>query len=153
MKMQLSGVERIAVDKETVRLFVTDPERVGRCMPDLQELQVADSRHMTAIVKMGVGPIRGRFKMEAELDPSAGDEISMSMKGNGMGNGLTMNSAMKLVAQADGTTELQWSADASVSGPLAGVGGRLLEGQAKKTTTQLFTNIRQVLEGGGLAAG
>lgn len=154
MKMQLNGVEKISAAKATVRGFVLDPNRVGACLPDLQELQVADERHMTALVKIGIGPIRGKFKMEVELNPLAGgDEITMSLKGSGMGNGLTMSSAMRLVETGAGTTELHWSADAAVSGPLVGVGGRLLEGQAKKTTEQLFANIQRQLEAGGQAAG
>lgn len=152
MKLQLSGVERINAESSAVYGFVTDPNRVGRCMPDLQELNVTDDRHMVAFVKVGIGPIRGRFKMEAEITPGGGEGLALKLKGSGMGNGLSMESAMKLVA-VEGGTELHWSAEASVSGPLAGVGGRLLEGQARKTTEQLFINIRQTLEGGEQAAG
>jgi len=146
MKMQLSGVETIHAAKADVYAFVTDPNRVGRCLPDLQELEVTGGSQLVAHVRMGIGPIRGRFKLAAELDASRGEQIGMTLKGSGMGNGLTMTSTMRVEAAADGTTALHWSADASVSGPLAGVGGRLLEGQAKKTTTELFANIRQALE-------
>jgi carbon monoxide dehydrogenase subunit G len=147
MKMTLSGVEQIQANVATVSAFVTDPNKVGNCLPDLQELTVADQQHFTAFVKIGVGPIRGKFKMEVEIAPSAdGREMGMKLKGSGMGNGLSMSSTMKLVETAADRTELHWSAEASVSGPLASVGGRLLEGQAKKTTEALFTNIRQALE-------
>lgn len=147
MKMSLNGVEQIQAEIAAVSRFVTDPNQVGRCLPDLQELTVADPQHFTAFVKIGVGPIRGKFKMEVELAPSAdGREMAMKLKGSGMGNGLAMNSTMKLVEAGPDRTELHWSAEASVSGPLAGVGGRLLEGQAKKTTEALFANIRQALE-------
>jgi len=146
MKMNLNGVERIAADLATVRSFVTDPNLVGRCMPDLQDLKVVDETHMVALVKMGIGPIRGTFKMEIELMPGA-DEVAMKLKGSGMGNGLAMTSSMRFAVPEGGGCDLHWTADAAVSGPLAGVGGRLLEGQAKKTTEQLFVNIRQALEG------
>jgi carbon monoxide dehydrogenase subunit G len=147
MKMSLSGVEQIQAEIAAVSRFVTDPNQVGRCLPDLQELTVTDPQHFTALVKIGVGPIRGRFKMEVELGTLTADvELAMKLKGSGMGNGLAMSSTMKLVATAADQTELHWSAEASVSGPLAGVGGRLLEGQAKKTTEALFANIRQALE-------
>jgi uncharacterized protein len=147
MKMTLSGVEQIRSDLSAVSRFVADPNRVGTCLPDVQELTVADDQHFTAFVRIGIGPIRGRFKMEVELQPSGGgSEMAMRLKGSGMGNGLAMASTMKLVPAAPDRTELHWSAEASVSGPLAGVGGRLLEGQAKKTTEALFTNIRQALE-------
>lgn len=146
MKMNLSGVELIQADRDSVARFVTDPDQVGKCLPDLQELTVTDPQHFTALVKIGVGPIRGRFKMEVELGPLTDGEMALKLKGSGMGNGLAMNSTMKLVAVATAQTELHWSAEASVSGPLAGVGGRLLEGQAKRTTEALFANIRQALQ-------
>lgn len=146
MKLNLNGVEQIQAGSEAVGQFVTDPDKVGRCLPDLQELTVTDPQHFTAFVKIGIGPIRGRFKMEVQLGPLTGGEMTMKLKGSGMGNGLAMNSTMRLVAAAAGQTELHWSAEASVSGPLAGVGGRLLEGQAKKTTEALFANIRQALQ-------
>jgi uncharacterized protein len=147
MKMNLNGVERIQADRDTVRTFVTDPEQVGRCMPDLQDLKVSDSQHMIAMVRVGVGPIRGTFKMEIELLQGTDSEAAMKLKGSGMGNGIAMSSTMQFVPAEGGVTELHWKAEATVSGPLAGIGGRLLEGQAKKTTEQLFSNIRQTLEG------
>jgi carbon monoxide dehydrogenase subunit G len=148
MKMNLGGMERINRELAAVHSFVTDPNRVGRCMPDLQELKVEDEHHMLALVRVGIGPIKGTFKMEVELLPSTeADEAAMRLKGSGMGNGLTLASSMRMVSPEAGVTELHWTAEATVSGPLAGVGGRLLEGQAKKTTEQLFTNIREALEG------
>lgn len=144
MKVQFSGTEAIRAPKEDVRRFVLSPDQVGNCLPDLQELQVADATHFTAVVKIGLGPVRGRFKLEVELLPE-GDAAAIRIKGGGLGSGLAMTSAMRLEATAAGTN-LHWQADASVSGPLATVGGRLLEGQARKTVEQLFTAIRQKLE-------
>lgn len=146
MKVHFSGTETIKATRAEVRAFVLDPDRVGRCLPDLQELQVADERHFTAVVRMGVGPVRGRFKLEVELTPdAAGDAAAISIRGAGLGSGLAMNSQIRLADVADGT-DLDWEAEANVSGPLATVGGRLLEGQAKKTIEQLFASIRQNLE-------
>jgi carbon monoxide dehydrogenase subunit G len=126
---------------------VTDPNQVGKCLPDLQELTVRDAYHFTAYVKIGIGPIRGRFKMEVELGAmTETGELALNLKGSGMGSGLAMKSTMQLDGVGDDRTELRWSADASVSGPLAGLGGRLIEGQATKTTQSLFANIRQALE-------
>lgn len=153
MKLQLSGTEQITAPGAAVRTFLLSPEQVGRCMPDLQELRVPDERHAVAIVKLGLGPIRGTFKLEVELPPADGDEIHLKMKGSGMGNGLTLTAVMRTSETGPGATELAWSADAAVSGPLAGLGGRLLEGQARKTTELLFANIRQALAQTGIAAG
>lgn len=144
MKLQYSGTEAIRAPKEQVRQFVLDPNQVGYCLPDLQELQVVDQTYFTAVVKVGVGPVRGRFKLDVELVPN-GDAASINLKGSGMGSGMAMSSEVTLEETAEGTI-LHWKADASVSGPLASVGGRLLEGQAKKTIEQMFASIRSRLE-------
>ncbi len=144
MKVQFSGTEAIRTSKEQVRQFILDPNRVGHCLPDLQELQVADETHATAIVKIGVGPVRGRFKLDVELVPN-GDSTTIKVKGSGMGSGLAMSSEVRLEEAGEGTN-LHWKADANVSGPLASGGGRLLEGQAKKVIEQMFATIRSRLE-------
>lgn len=150
MKVHYDGKEHIRAPRAEVRQFVLDPHRVGRCLPDLQNLQVTSDREFTAVVRVGVGPIRGPFKLEVNLIPEgAGDSATIQLKGSGMGSGLQMSSQIRLSDAPDGTY-LEWQADATISGPLASVGGRLLEGQARKTIEQLFVSIRQSLEAVGV---
>jgi carbon monoxide dehydrogenase subunit G len=151
MKLQMQGSEHIRALPEAVRRFVTDPAQVGRCLPDLQELDVVDHRRLVAFVRVGVGPVRGRFKLEVDLG-GEGEGLTMRLKGSGMGSGLQMQSRMRLTPAGEGTTVLDWDAEAAVSGPLASVGGRLLDAQARKTTQQLFDAIRRNLESGGQVA-
>jgi len=150
MNLKIDGTEHIAVPAAAVWRFVSDPGSVGRCLPDLQELQVVDPQHLIAFVKIGVGPVRGRFKMEMALAPGDG-ELGLRLKGSGLGSGLQMKAQLRLAGAAAGT-DLHWTAEASVSGPLASVGGRLLDAQAKKTVQQLFANIRHSLESTGAVA-
>jgi carbon monoxide dehydrogenase subunit G len=152
MKLQMQGTERIQASPEAVRRFVGDPAQVGRCLPDLEELEVVDGQHLVALVRIGVGPVRGRFKLEVALGAEDG-ELSMRLKGSGMGSGLQMSSQMQVLAEAAGATALLWTAEAMVSGPLASVGERLLDAQARKTTQQLFESIRRTLEANGQVAG
>ena len=61
-------------------------------------------------------------------------------------------SELQLAEVAPGSTELRWEARVTISGPLAALGARLIDGQAKRITAQLFDNIeariRQLSEGG-----
>lgn len=153
VNLNFQGIEPVRTAPATARAFVLDPQRVGRCLPDLQELQVADSRHFVAYVKVGVGPVRGRFRLDVELDPGDGsDGAGLSLTGSGMGSGLSLTSRLRF-EPSEQDTNLVWEARAAVSGPLATVGGRLLEGQARKVIEQLFRSIRQELEGARNGAG
>lgn len=126
--------------------FVTDPEKIGACMPDVVGYSVLDSEHLMAKVRVGVGPIRAVFEMAIALVGNVAEgRARMEVQGTGMGNGIQMTSEMSIEPKSESAdqTLLQWSADVAVSGPLATLGGRVLENQVKKTTEKVFENIRQ----------
>jgi carbon monoxide dehydrogenase subunit G len=144
--LQYTGEEKIPVGLDTVWAFVTDPGKVGRCFPELVDVTVQDSTHVQAVVKVGVGPVRGNFKLKVELlpDPSK-RRLDMKMSGGGFGSTVDLTAGADLVDAGDGTTLLKWSGQAEARGPIAAVGGRVLDAQAKKLITEAFGNVRQQL--------
>ena len=138
--------EKIPVGFDTVWAFVTAPEKVGRCFPDVIDVTVQEPTHFEAVVKVGVGPVRGKFKVKVELlaDPSK-HRIDMKMSGGGFGSTVDLTAGADLVDAGDGTTLLQWSGQAEARGPIAAVGGRVLGAQAQKLIAQAFGNVRQQL--------
>jgi carbon monoxide dehydrogenase subunit G len=144
--LQNSGEERIPVDNDKVWAFVTDPGKVGRCFPEVVDVTVQDPTHFEAVVKVGVGPVRGKFKMKVELvpDPSR-RRTEMKMSGGGFGSTVDLTAGADLVDAGDGTTLLKWSGQAEARGPIAAVGGRVLDAQARKLIEQAFANVRQQL--------
>jgi carbon monoxide dehydrogenase subunit G len=141
-----SGEERIPVGLDTVWAFVTNPEKVGHCFPDVVSVTVQDATHFDAVVKVGVGPVRGKFNMKVELLP--GDSrrrLDMKIAGGGFGSAVDMTAGADIVDAGDGTTLLKWSGEAVARGPIAAVGGRVLDAQAQKLIAQAFGNVRQQL--------
>jgi carbon monoxide dehydrogenase subunit G len=53
---------------------------------------------------------------------------------------------MRLSDGPDGTTVMDWNADVNLSGTLASVGARLIEGTADKMIGQTFDCMREKLE-------
>jgi len=145
VKLEYNGQEQIPVSPETVWAFVTDPDKVAHCLPELVEATVADPTHFDAVVKVGVGPVRGKFTLKFELQPdAAARRIGIKASGGGFG------SVMDLVAGADvvpagAATTLNWTGEAQMRGPVAAVGGRVLDAQAKKLIEQTFSNVRESL--------
>src|SRR6185295_9283430 len=133
-------------DVESVWAFVTDPEKVGRCFPDVVDVTVQDPTHLESVVKVGVGPVRGKFKVKVELvpDPSR-HHIDMKMSGGGFGSSVDLTAAADVVDGGDRATLLNWTGQAEARGPIAAVGGRVLDAQARKVIEQAFANIRQRL--------
>jgi hypothetical protein len=146
MNLQNSGEEKIPVGPDTVWTFVTDPEKVGHCFPDVVDVTVQDATHFEAVVKVGVGLVRGKFNMKVELLPAVSKRhIDMKMSGGGFGSTVDLTAGADLVDAGDGTTLLKWSGQAEARGPIAAVGGRVLDSQAQKLIGQAFGNVRQQL--------
>ena len=146
LNLQYSGEEKIPASVETVWAFVTDPGKVGHCFPDVTEVTVRDPTHLEAVVNVGVGPVRGKFKVKVELlpDPSR-HHLDMKMSGGGFGSAIDLTSGADVVDGGDGTTLLKWSGQAVPRGPIAAVGGRVLDAEAKKLIAKAFGNVRQQL--------
>jgi uncharacterized protein len=146
VNLQYTGEEEIPADLDAVWTFVTDPEKVGRCFPDVVDVVVQDATHFEAIVKVGVGPVRGRFKMKVELLPaSSRRRMEMKISGGGFGSTVDLTSGADLVDAGGGTTQLKWTGQAEARGPIAAVGGRVLDAQALKLIAQAFGNVRKQL--------
>jgi carbon monoxide dehydrogenase subunit G len=146
MNLEYHGEEHVAANESAVWAFVTDPDRVGRSMPEVVEVVVHDPTHLDAVVRVAVGPVRGKFKLKVELVPdSARRRIDMKISGGGFGSAIDMAAGADVVGAGDGTTLLKWAGSAVARGPVAAVGGRVLDAQAKKLIEQAFANIRQQL--------
>jgi carbon monoxide dehydrogenase subunit G len=146
MNLTYTGEEKIPASLDKVWAFVTDPQKVGRCFPEVVDVTVQDATHFDALVKVGVGPVRGTFKMKVELMPADSKRrIDMKISGGGFGSTVDLTSGADILDAGDGTTLLKWSGQAEARGPVAAVGGRVIDAQAQKLIAQAFGNVRQQL--------
>lgn len=146
MNLEYAGEEQIPASPDTVWAFVTDPDKVGHCMPEVKEVTVQDPTHVDTVVQVAVGPVRGKFKLKVELLPKASDRrIDMKISGGGFGSAVDLLAGADVVDAGNGTTLLKWSGQAVARGPVAAVGGRVLDAQARKLIEQAFANVRQRL--------
>lgn len=145
MNLEYSGQEQIPADPATVWAFVNDPEKVGRCLPDVVEVSVLDPTHFDAVVRVGVGPVRGKFKFKFELQPDeVARRINLKISGGGFGSAIDLTAGADILPAGSGAT-LNWGGSAIMRGPVAAVGGRVLDAQARKLITQTFANVRERL--------
>jgi hypothetical protein len=145
--MNFSGVVEINSPRDRVWKFLTDPTLVSQCVPDLDQMEVVDAMTFRAVVKAGIGVVRGKFGFEVTWqDLTEPSHARMIAKGKGSGSAVTMESTMDLADAGAAGTTLTWSADVVVHGMIASVGARLLDGFAAKQTEQVFQCIRAKLE-------
>jgi carbon monoxide dehydrogenase subunit G len=147
--MHFEGSVDIAAPRDKVWAFVIDPNQVGQCGPGVESIEVIDDTHFKATAKVGVGFISARFvvNMEmAELTPP--DAATIKAHGQAPGSAVDAHAEMRLSDSAGGGTTLDWSADVNLSGTLASVGARMIEGTAQKMIGQTFDCMKSKLEGG-----
>lgn len=144
--MHFSGTERISASRERVWQFLTNPDAVAQCVPDVEALDVIDASRFKAQVKAGIGPVRGKFGFDVVWQElSQPSHARMTAQGKTGGSAVTVDSRMDLAEVDEGATDLAWSADVVVHGMIASVGARLLDGFARKQTEQFFGCIRNTL--------
>ena len=145
--MEFSGTQTIAVPIEKVWTFLFDVNQVAACAPGFQSLEVLGEEHWKAVVGVGVGAVKTKFTLDVTR-PEMEEPEHMTMKGRGKapGSAVDLSGDMRLTALDDGQTRMDWKASVVVSGTIASVGARLLQGTAEKLTGQFFDCLKSKLQ-------
>jgi uncharacterized protein len=145
--MHFEGTVQINAPRDKVWAFVIDPNQVGQCGPGVESIEVIDDSHFKATAKVGVGFISARFIVNMEfVDLQAPDAATIKAHGQAPGSAVDADALMRLSDGADGGTTMDWAADVNISGTIASVGARLIEGTANKMIGQTFDCMKSKLE-------
>jgi uncharacterized protein len=144
--MQFQGTVEIAAPRARVWEFLMDPQEVGSCGPGVESVEAVDADHFKAKAKVGIGFISARFVVDmAVAERMQPDLAVLKAHGQAPGSVVDATARMALSGPAEGPTTMAWSADVTISGTLASVGGRMIEGTANKMIGQAFDCIRAKL--------
>ena len=145
--MRFEGTLDIAAPRDRVWSFLTDPLDVTSCAPDVQSVDVADPHHFKVVVRAGVGPIKATFTMNVQfVELHRPNHATVLARGQAPGSAVEMVSTMDLAEFDPTRTMMEWTSDVTVSGMIAQVGARLMQGAADKITHQVFSCIKAKLE-------
>lgn len=147
MNLNFSGQEIVPRTKEDVWKFINDPANIAAALPDVTGFDIKDDRSFDATVQISVGPVRGKFKFKITLLPQPdGEHMNMNITGGGFGSVVDLVASSTVRGDAASTT-LDWEGTASMRGPIATIGGRVLDAQARHVIATTFANIKQRLSG------
>jgi carbon monoxide dehydrogenase subunit G len=147
--MHFEGSVDIAAPRDRVWAFVIDPNQVGQCGPGVESIEVIDDTHFKATAKVGVGFISARFVVNMEMaELNEPDSATITAHGQAPGSAVDATAQMRLSDGDSGGTRMDWSADVNLSGTLASVGARMIDGTAQKMIGQTFSCMKSKLEGG-----
>ncbi|SMB89496.1 SRPBCC family protein [Deinococcus hopiensis] len=151
MNFNQTGQEQIQAPPGVVWAFVCDAARVARCLPHVQDVDARGEGAAEASVQVGVGMLRGKFKLRVEVFPDASAQhVRVRVRGGGLGSNVELNAGATVVDNGGGTTRLDWNGEASLSGPVAKVGGRSLDGRLQGLIRQTFRNMGNQLRTQGV---
>ena len=147
MAMTMAGEVVLPADRHTVWEKLNDPEVLKGCIPGCESLERTGDAGFAAVAKVKVGPVKATFKGTvtlSDIDPANGYRISG--EGNGGIAGFAKGGARVSLADADGGTRLAYDVEANVGGKLAQLGGRLINGVAKKMADEFFANFSRSVD-------
>ena len=149
MKLDFSGAPEITASPRTVWSKLLDPDFVAASAPGVESVERVDPTHFKVISAFGVGAVKVKFKLDVELfDVVEGERLKMRARGKAPGSAVDVVSALQVEDAGGGSTRLNWSATSDVSGTVASVGARLLEGTARRLTEQFWTDFAQRVSAG-----
>ena len=145
--MEFSGTQTVAAPIEKVWVFLMDVNNVAACAPGFQSLEVLEDEHWKAVVAVGVGAVKAKFTMDITR-PEMQEPEHMTMKGRGKapGSAVDLLGDMHLTSLEGGETRMDWKATVTVSGTIASMGARLMQGTAERLTGQFFDCLKTKLQ-------
>ncbi|MFM0394789.1 xanthine dehydrogenase family protein molybdopterin-binding subunit [Paraburkholderia phytofirmans] len=135
------GSVDLPASPEAIFAVLLDPNALAKVIPGCHALEAEGTNQYRADVTVGVGMIKARF--EAKIGLSEIDAPHrLRLAGAGMSSlGSARGSGLVELTPIDTGTRLSYDYEAQVSGKVAAVGGRMLEGAAKVVLRQLFESL------------
>jgi carbon monoxide dehydrogenase subunit G len=146
--VNLDGSAVLSADPDRVWAVITDPAVLARTIPGCESLEQVGDDEYRMNVSVGVGAIRGTYAGEVKLtDQQRPTSYVMHASGAGAPGNARAQVTINLQPTDGGKTNLTYSADAVIGGPVAGVGQRMITGVAKRMAGQFFKAIDDELTG------
>ncbi len=144
MKWDFAGAPEIRASRTKVWEKLMDPDFVAASGPGVERVERLDPTHFKVVSGLGVGSVKVRFTLDVELsDIVEGERLRMRASGKAPGSLVDVISSLRLEDCGNGHTRLNWSATSDLSGAVAQLGARFLEGTARRLTEEFWTDFAQ----------
>ncbi|HET7598789.1 MAG TPA: carbon monoxide dehydrogenase subunit G [Gemmatimonadales bacterium] len=153
MRLHFAGAPEIASTRAHVWRRLLDPRFVAASAPGIESVETIDPTHFRVISAFGVGAVKLKFIMNVELlDVVEPDRATMRARGKAPGSNVDVTATVALDELAPNRIRLNWTAESDLSGTVASVGARLLEGTARRLTEQFWTDFARRVQAEAAAA-
>jgi uncharacterized protein len=137
--MKVSGEHRFSHSRDEVWRALLDPAALSATLPGARRLEPTGPDEYAITVDVGVGSVKGTYDGTFALSEKVEREAcTVRASASGRPGSVTAVAQMRLVDGDEGHAVMTYEADADVTGPLAGVGQRLMGAAARRTTGQFL---------------
>jgi carbon monoxide dehydrogenase subunit G len=144
--VQLQGEYVVHAPRDRVWQLLNDPAVLARITPGVTSLiPDGDDRYKATFV-VALGPFKNAFNGHVEVadkQPPEAMTLKVQARGPGGGGGAAGRITLREDASDPGATRVAYTGEPQLSGMLATVGGRLVQGAAKAQADQLFANLER----------
>ena len=143
--MRIQGSYRFTTDRQAIWKALNDPQTLAATLPGVKRLEVVGPDEYAVSADVGVGSVKGVYDGSFILTDKK-DFESCVLHGSGRGGpgSVQVEVEAKLADHDGGGTLLMYTADATITGPIAGVGQRMISAASKRMAEQFFTAIDRV---------
>ena len=146
--MKVNGTATLNAPRDAVWVALNDPAVLVRTIPGCQQLEEVGPDAYRMTLTAGVASIKGTYTGDVALtDQEQPGAFTLRATGAGAPGTVQADVRVTLADAGDGTTRLDYDANAVVGGMIGGVGQRVLTGVAKKTAGEFFRAVDDVLTG------
>ena len=137
--MKVSGEHRFTHSCHEVWQALLDPAALSATLPGARRLEPTGPDEYVISVDVGVGSVKGTYDGTFALsDKVEREACTVRATASGRPGSVTAVARMRLADGDNGHAVMTYEADADVTGPLAGVGQRLMGAAARRTTGQFL---------------
>lgn len=151
--MKISGQNTLQAPVEKAWDALLDPAVLVRTIPGCERLEATGENAYAMTVTAGVASIKGTYAGSCVLtDLKPHESLVMKLDGAGAPGTIGATVDVRFADPGDGTTTIDYEADAVVGGMIGGVGQRMLTSVSKRMAAEFFGNVDQALAGAPPAA-
>ena len=144
--MKIEGENEIPAPRDRVWAAFLDPATLAQAIPGCDKLEAIGADEYKAVMKVGVGPIKGTFEGKVRLfDQEPPTRYRMAVEGTGAPGFVRGDATMQLEEAGADATRVRYDADVQVGGLIASVGQRMLGGASRLILDQFFGKMAELL--------
>lgn len=146
--MKVTGTATLQAPVDKVWQAILDPNVLVRTIPGCERLEETGENQYAMAVTAGVASIKGTYQGKVKLsDLKQHESLLLHAEGASAAGTISVDVQVTLTDRGDGTTQIDYDADAVVGGMIGGVGQRMLTSVSKRMSNEFFGNIDKVLTG------